>query len=59
MIAELAGDVVVWAASKEARFLKGKFVLVNWDAEELKASAKEIESTRVLTLGLEGFNALT
>ncbi|CZS91515.1 uncharacterized protein RCO7_07055 [Rhynchosporium graminicola] len=59
MASELAGDVVVWAASKEARFLKGKFVLVNWDAEELKASAKEIESTRVLTLGLEGFNALT
>ncbi|KAH7390110.1 hypothetical protein BKA64DRAFT_757152 [Cadophora sp. MPI-SDFR-AT-0126] len=53
--AELAGDFVVWAASKEARFLKGKLAWVNWDVEDLKAAAKEIESTRVLTLGLDGF----
>ncbi|KAK0105210.1 hypothetical protein ONS95_004395 [Cadophora gregata] len=53
--AELAGNFVVWATSKEARFLKGKLAWVNWDVEELKDSAKEIESTRVLSLGLEGF----
>ncbi|PVH86378.1 NAD(P)-binding protein [Cadophora sp. DSE1049] len=53
--AELAGDFVLWATSKEARFLKGKFAWVNWDIEELKAAAKEIESPRVLTLGLGGF----
>ncbi|KAL2062116.1 hypothetical protein VTL71DRAFT_6382 [Oculimacula yallundae] len=53
--AELSGDFIVWTISKEARFLKGKFVWVNWDVEELKANAMEIETTRVLTLGLEGF----
>jgi NAD(P)-dependent dehydrogenase (short-subunit alcohol dehydrogenase family) len=55
MIADLAGDFIVWAASKEARFLKGKLVWVNWDVEELKAGAKETASTRALTLGLDGF----
>ncbi len=47
----------MWAASAEAKFLKGKFVWVNWDVEELKARSKEIESTPLLTLGLEGFSA--
>jgi len=54
LLAELAGEFIVWAASKEARFLKGKFAWVNWDVEELKAAANDIESTRVLTLGLDG-----
>ncbi|KAG4433050.1 hypothetical protein IFR05_011468 [Cadophora sp. M221] len=53
--AKLAGDFVVWAASKEAKFLKGKLVWVNWDVDELKAREEDIVSTRVLTLGLEGF----
>jgi hypothetical protein len=45
----------VWLASEEAKFLKGKFVWVNWDVDELKANAKEIESTNLLTLGLQGY----
>lgn len=55
--AQLAGDFVVWALSEEARFLKGKFVWVNWDVEELVGRKKEIESTAFLTLGLEGFSS--
>jgi len=55
--AELAGDFVVWAASEEARFLKGKFVWVNWDVEELKERKEEIESSNLLKLNLEGFSS--
>lgn len=54
--AQLAGDFTVWAASEEARFLKGKFVWVNWDVEELKSKQVEIESTALMTLGLDGFS---
>lgn len=54
LVADLAGDFVVWLASEEAKFLKGKFIWVNWDVEELKANAKEIESTSLLTIQLEG-----
>ncbi|KAF8856181.1 NAD(P)-binding protein [Acephala macrosclerotiorum] len=52
--ADLAGDFVVWLASEEAKFLKGKFVWVNWDVDRLKVNAKEIESTALLTIQLEG-----
>jgi hypothetical protein len=44
----------VWLASTEARFLKDKFVWVNWDVDELKAKAKEIQESRVLTVHLSG-----
>ncbi|KAH9211152.1 hypothetical protein DL95DRAFT_306642, partial [Leptodontidium sp. 2 PMI_412] len=53
-ITDLVGDFVVWAASKEAKFLKGKLVWVNWDVDELRARANDIVSTTVLTLGFEG-----
>ncbi|PQE33602.1 hypothetical protein CJF32_00003463 [Rutstroemia sp. NJR-2017a WRK4] len=33
--ADLSGDFTLWLASEEAKFLKGKFVWVNWNAEEL------------------------
>ena len=45
----------VWLASPEARFLKGKFLWANWDVDELKARAKEIESTTQLSIGLGGW----
>jgi hypothetical protein len=53
-IAQLAGDFTVWALSNEAKFLKGKFVWVNWDVDELKANAEKIQGSSLLTLGLEG-----
>jgi hypothetical protein len=58
-VAQLAGDFTVWLASEEARFLKGKFVWVNWDVDELKGKTKEIENTALLTLGLEGFSGFS
>ena len=55
--AELTGHFVVWAARPEATFLKGKFVHANWDVDELKEIAKEIEDTSMFTLGLEGLSS--
>jgi hypothetical protein len=50
----LPGNFVVWLASEEGKFLNGKFVYVNWDVDELKDNAREIEITSLLTLGLSG-----
>ncbi|EFX03443.1 short chain dehydrogenase reductase [Grosmannia clavigera kw1407] len=45
----------VWLASPEARFLKRKFLWANWDVDELKARAKELESATTFNLGLVGW----
>lgn len=45
----------VWLAAPEARFLKGKFLWANWDIDELKARAEELESSTQLSIGLVGW----
>jgi hypothetical protein len=45
----------VWLASPEARFLKEKFLWANWDVEELKSKAKELEESNDLSIGLNGW----
>ncbi|KEF53517.1 uncharacterized protein A1O9_10492 [Exophiala aquamarina CBS 119918] len=50
----LPADFNVWLASPEAEFLKGKFVWANWDVDELKAHAKEIEESMLLRVVLNG-----
>ncbi|KAF2011117.1 NAD(P)-binding protein [Aaosphaeria arxii CBS 175.79] len=50
----LPGHFHVWIASPEAEFLKGKFVWVNWDVNELKSHAKEIEESHLLKISLQG-----
>ncbi|KAB8210967.1 hypothetical protein BDV34DRAFT_220142 [Aspergillus parasiticus] len=52
--AELPGQFYVWLASPEAKFLKGKFVWANWDAQELLERASEIQSTKLLNWVVEG-----
>ncbi|RAH47356.1 SDR family NAD(P)-dependent oxidoreductase [Aspergillus brunneoviolaceus CBS 621.78] len=52
--AELPGPFYVWLASAEAEFLKGKFVWVNWDAEELVKRAEEIRGSKLLNWIVEG-----
>ncbi|OTB06654.1 hypothetical protein M426DRAFT_105504 [Hypoxylon sp. CI-4A] len=52
---ELSAHFIVWAASKEAEFLKNKFVFANWDVDELKARKDEISQSPELLLGLNGF----
>nr|AMD38940.1 reductase [Fusarium babinda] len=51
---DLPAHFMVWLASKEAEFLKGKFVWANWDAEELMARAEEIKSSMLLRVTLNG-----
>jgi hypothetical protein len=55
--ASLPAHFSVWAASPEAKFLKGKFVWVNWDAEELLARAEEIKEKDLLAWKLNGVSA--
>uniref|UniRef100_A0A4E9DU38 Cupin type-2 domain-containing protein n=1 Tax=Gibberella zeae TaxID=5518 RepID=A0A4E9DU38_GIBZA len=51
----LAGQLSVWLTSPEAKFLKGKYVWANWDVDELKARAEEIQnSPTLLKLCLDG-----
>ncbi|KAL6411902.1 hypothetical protein AUP68_04281 [Ilyonectria robusta] len=51
---ELPAEFLVWLASEEAAFLKGKFVWANWDAQELMARAEEIQSSMLLRVTLSG-----
>ncbi|KAF2442864.1 putative short-chain dehydrogenase [Karstenula rhodostoma CBS 690.94] len=51
---DLPAHFLVWLASGEAKFLKGKFVWVNWDVNELNDRADEIKGSLVLTVGLHG-----
>ncbi|KAF5637959.1 hypothetical protein F52700_4662 [Fusarium sp. NRRL 52700] len=50
----LAGQFYVWLASREAEFLKEKFVWVNWDVDELKARADEIKNSLLFKVILNG-----
>ncbi len=42
VLVALAGDFILWVASPEAAFLRGKFVWSNWNVEEMKERADEI-----------------
>jgi len=46
---------MVWAASSQADFLKGKLVWANWDVPELIARKEEIVNENKLTLVLAGW----
>ena len=41
---QLPGQFAVWLASKEATFLKGRFVWANWDVQELVEMKAQFES---------------
>ncbi len=56
---ELAGSFVVWLCSAEARFLRGKLVWANWDVDEMKAKAKEIQGCQLFTIGLAGWPSMS
>ncbi|KAM5349763.1 hypothetical protein ACJ41O_006268 [Fusarium nematophilum] len=53
----LPSDFLVWAASREASFLHGKFVFANWDVEELKARSAKIEEGTDLSMVLSGLQS--
>ena len=51
---DLSGHFCLWLVSPEADFLRGKYVWVNWDVDELKARKEEIMSTDLLDTKLGG-----
>lgn len=54
-LVSLPASFNVWLASPEASLFKGKFLWANWDVDELKAQAKEIEAGTQLSIGLVGW----
>ncbi|PTB69721.1 NAD(P)-binding protein [Trichoderma citrinoviride] len=54
----LPGQFAVWAASREAEYLHGRFVWANWDVDEVKAVlGKQIaEEPNFLKVGIEGLS---
>lgn len=53
-VVELPAYFHVWLASPESDFLKGKFVWVNWDVDELKERSEEIKNSLLLRVLLHG-----
>ncbi|KAJ5174238.1 Short-chain dehydrogenase/reductase SDR, partial [Penicillium canariense] len=52
---DLPGHFMVWAASPEAAFLKGKVIWSNWDVDELKERKEELQGGDKLTMVLNGW----
>lgn len=53
--ASLPGNFFVWAATKKAAFLHGRFVWANWDVEELISMKDKFEADPgFLRAGLQG-----
>jgi hypothetical protein len=59
--ASLGGAFAVWAASKEAAFLNGRFVWASWDVDELAHGEvrdlidKEDDYLRITVTGISGW----
>ena len=47
---ELIGMLSLWLMRPEADFLKGQFVSVNWDVDELLAHRGQIEERKLLQI---------
>ncbi|KAE8151239.1 hypothetical protein BDV25DRAFT_152943 [Aspergillus avenaceus] len=54
-VVELPADFSVWLTSQEASFLNGRYVWANWDVDELKSKAEEIQTGSLLTAGVYGW----
>jgi len=53
---KLQAHFLLWMTSPEAKFLKGRSVWCNWDVDQLKAKAKELEeSPQLLTSNILGW----
>jgi len=52
---ELPSHFAVWLCSKDAEFLRGKFVWANWDVDQIKAKQSEIENSLLLTANVIGW----
>ncbi|KAL1864018.1 hypothetical protein Daus18300_007983 [Diaporthe australafricana] len=56
---DLAGHFVAWLASDEGEFLKGKYLWVNWDVDELKLKKDELSAPNKLVTGLVGWSLVS
>jgi hypothetical protein len=54
LTATLPAAFAVWASSKQAHFLHGRFVWGNWDVVELMERKAEFADPGFLKLGLQG-----
>lgn len=55
VLVSLPANFLVWAATKRAAFLHGRFVWTNWDVEELAALNPKLEEDKgFLKVGLQG-----
>ena len=45
---ELTGGLSLYLSTPRAEFLRGKFVAVNWDVEEMEKHADEINEKKLL-----------
>ncbi|KAJ5928754.1 NADP(+)-dependent dehydrogenase [Penicillium verhagenii] len=52
---DLPAEFTVWLTSPEAAFLNGRYVVANWDVNELKAQAERIQSGSLLTSVVDGW----
>ncbi|KAK8077074.1 oxidoreductase [Apiospora saccharicola] len=52
----LPAGFMLWLASPEAAFLKDKFLWSNWDVDELKARAEEIENSMEFNIQAVGWS---
>ncbi|CEJ62741.1 hypothetical protein PMG11_11232 [Penicillium brasilianum] len=51
---DLVGGVTVWLASKQAEFMSGRYMSVNWSVDELVERKDEIVSNGLLEIKLHG-----
>ncbi|KAK2755492.1 putative secondary metabolism biosynthetic enzyme [Arachnomyces sp. PD_36] len=55
---DLAANFILWAASPEAEFARGRMLWSNWDVDELKAKASSIKkNSSLLTGSIDGWAA--
>ena len=51
-VAKLAAALNLYLASPRAEYLRGRFVTSNWDVAELETHKEEIQSGKMLTVGI-------
>ena len=52
----LAAHFLVWIASPEAQWIRGKMVWSNWDVDEIQAKKEEIlKDPAYLNIGMNGW----
>ena len=60
VVVTLPGSFFVWASTKQATFLHGRFVWCNWDVDELFAMKSRFETdSGFLKIGLQGPPTIT